>query len=65
MPSFPPTDVVRMLGKTQDNSVCNRKSQDYKRIPEVKTHGFQRQQKAMDIKIIIEWQVFDDEMLTM
>ena len=64
MPGFLPIDVVCILGKIQDNCERNRKSQDYKRIPEMKTHGFQRQQKAMDIRISIAWQVVDDEMLT-
>lgn len=65
MPGFLPIDVACILGKTQDNCVCNRKSQDYKRIPEMKTHGFQRHQKAMNIRTSVAWQVVDDEMLTL
>lgn len=51
MPGSLPIDVVCILDKKQDNLGVTENLQDYKRVPEAKSHGFQRQQKAMDTGI--------------
>lgn len=48
MPGFLPIHAGCNLGKKGDNLDEIENLQDYKSIPEVRSHRFQRQQKAKD-----------------